>query len=113
MLALRHCRHVNSARLPHSHHTKRCQHGAKPLRALKAACLMAFLTALEVSAATVAGTEAEGCQSGSLIQQRPGLDTAKTLKPLEKKLQKRKKLEKLQKLLGESRARFKLLSQKA
>ena len=86
--------------------------------AMKAACIVAFLTAFVVSAETIAGTEAEACQSGSLIQQRlgsshavlpeeteaPGPDTAKTMKPLEKKkLQKRKKLEKMQKFLAESK----------
>ena len=86
--------------------------------AMKAACVVAVLTAfLTVSAETVAGTEAEACQSGSLIQQRLGsshavlpeeteapLDSAKTLKPKEKKkVEKRKKLEKLQKFLAESK----------
>ena len=86
--------------------------------ALKAACIVGCLTAfLTVSAETVAGTEAEACQSGSLIQQRLGsshavlheetevpMDSAKTLKPKEKKkVEKRKKLEKLQKFLAESK----------
>ena len=76
--------------------------------------IVAFLTAFEVSAETDAGTEAEACQSGSypatpglivLEETEAPLDTAKTLKPLEtKKLQKRKKkLEKLQNFLAESK----------
>ena len=89
--------------------------------AMKAACIVAFLTAFVVSAETIAGTEAEACQSGSLIQQRlgsshavlpeeteaPGPDTAKTMKPLEKKkLQKRKKLEKMQKFSPSRRCKW-------
>lgn len=104
------------------------------------ACLTAFLT---VSAETVAGTEAEAQRLGSSHAVLPEetevpLDSAKTLKPKEKKkVEKRKKLEKLQKflaesktqvrepptgsechptgaaLVGESKAKFELLSQKA
>ncbi|CAE7835532.1 CBWD5 [Symbiodinium sp. CCMP2592] len=60
------------------------------IMAMKAAIIVAFLTHFQVSAETVAGTEAEACQSGSIQQlldsshavleeTEAALDTAQTL----------------------------------